>query len=107
MNPGTALLCLENPQARLIIRNDGSGEFIEGASGARLKFGAVGLQEEGPVENGLCWHRSDRLIGEQYACRFRGEALGPDRARFVILGERGEERGAFVCRCALLARADA
>jgi hypothetical protein len=92
------LLRIENERAALAVREDASAEWRDRRTGAVARFGAVGLQEDGPIENGLCWHRTDRLIGEQYACRFRGAALGPDRARFVVLGEDGEERGAFVVR---------
>lgn len=89
------ILRLEGDRTIYQLYSDGSATFRRGDQ--ELVFGAVGLQEEGEVENGLCWHRTDRMIGEQYACRFRVEALGEGRARFVVIGEEGEERGAFVC----------
>lgn len=94
----TTLLELRNDHGAFTLYADASAEWRTPTGGAVARFGPVGLQEDGPIENGLCWHRTDRLIGEQYACRFRGTALGADRARFIVIGERGEERGAFVAR---------
>ncbi len=47
-----------------------------------------------------CWHRSDRVIPEQYAGRFCGERKG-DGIRFALLGHMGEERGVFTCSARL------
>ncbi len=93
------LVCQErNECLDVTVFDDASAEMIDKRTGQIWRMGAVALQEIGPVENDLCWNRGQRLIGEQYAGRFRGEALGEGRVRFVVVDEQGERQGALVCR---------
>lgn len=102
MNADASILTLADQALEFKLQGDGSASLIRLADGVRMDFGAVGLQEDGPIENGLCWHRGDRLIGEQYACRFRASALDSERARLVLVDEEGVERGGFTCRFRLV-----
>ncbi len=101
MKEAGQIVSMENGAGALMVREDGSAVWVAREDGTRFAFGRVGLQEDGPIENGLCWHRIDRLIGEQYACRFHGQAVGPDRVRWQVLDEDGVARGAFSAHYAL------
>jgi hypothetical protein len=61
---------------------------------AEWRFGPVAFQEEGPVDEGAVWLRTERSICEQYPGRFSGVVEG-DGFRFWVLDAEGSSRGSF------------
>jgi len=95
------VLCLRNDHLELTLNEDASAEFVDLATGTRWSMGRVALQEEGPIEVGHVWPRSERSICEQFPGRFRIQAVGGDSLRVTVLGRLGEPVGDFRLRVSL------
>jgi hypothetical protein len=84
----------QNDHVRFELRADGSFAWQD-AEGRRWESGRVALQEEGPIDVGHVWNRSERSICEQFPGRFRVAPEG-DGFRVTVLGRFGEDLGTFL-----------
>ncbi|MDQ8208865.1 DUF5696 domain-containing protein [Coraliomargarita sp. SDUM461003] len=96
----TQLWSAENDSLSVVVYSDASVVIVDKVNDAIWRMGAAALQEEGPINEGHVWLRTERSICEQYPGRFRGECEG-DLCRFTLLGREGEPRGDFRCRFVL------
>jgi hypothetical protein len=97
--PGTVLQ-LDNDLLSVAIHEDASAAFLDRATGERWEMGPVALQEEGPIDIGHVWPRSERSICEQFPGRFRVAAEG-EGLRVMVLGREREPVGSFRLSVAL------
>jgi hypothetical protein len=74
--------------------SDATAIVTDQRNGAEWRFGPVALQEEGAVDEGAVWSRTERSICEQYPGRFSGVAEGKGY-RFWVLDTEGRSRGSF------------
>jgi hypothetical protein len=79
---------------RFKLFSDATATVVDRQEGEGWRFGAVAFQEEGPVDEGAVWLRTERSICEQYPGRFVGIAEG-DGFRFWVLDAEGSSRGSF------------
>ncbi len=85
---------------RLKLYSDASAVVSDERSGVEWRFGSVAFQEEGPVDEGAVWLRTERSICEQYPGRFSGVVEG-DGYRFWVLDSEANSRGSFHVRLAI------
>ncbi len=97
-----AILRLTGPSGTLRVAASGALAFEPAGGGPPLHCGPYGLQERGPFENGLCWSRGDRLIGEQYSNTLEARRLDDGRVRLDVAAEDGTRPGGFVARFAVM-----
>lgn len=90
----------ENEYLKVTVQPDASVQIIDKINDVVWEMGPVALQEEGPIDVGHVWLRTERSICEQYAGRFRGESVG-EHLRFTLLGCERREIGQFTCRIRL------
>jgi hypothetical protein len=79
---------------RVKLYSDATAIVADHADGPGWRFGPVALQEEGPVDEGAVWLRTERSICEQYPGRFLGVVEG-EGFRFWVLDAEGSSRGSF------------
>jgi hypothetical protein len=79
---------------RLKLYSDATAIVSDLRNSAEWRFGPVAFQEEGPVDEGAVWLRTERSICEQYPGRFLGDVEG-DGFRFWVLDAEGSSRGSF------------
>src|SRR5580658_4354704 len=79
---------------RVKLYSDATAIVSDQRNSMEWRFGPVALQEEGPVDEGAVWLRTERSICEQYPGRFAGVAEG-DGFRFWVLDSEGNSRGSF------------
>ena len=79
---------------RVKLYSDGTALVTDLRNGVDWRFGPVAFQEEGPVDDGAVWMRTERSMCEQYPGRFLGIAEG-DGFRFWVLDAEGHSRGSF------------
>jgi hypothetical protein len=91
---GETVLSLENERLRFELRADGSAGILDRAADRAWRFGAVAIQEYGPVQDDHCWQRQSRFHPEQYPGRFRAAREGGG-VRFTLVGRQGREEGTF------------
>ncbi len=96
----TPVLHRRNDHLEATLFDDGSLAFVHLATGERWTTGRVALQEDGPIDIGHVWPRTERSMCEQFPGRFRAKPDG-DAARVTLLGRLGEETGAFTVRLEL------
>lgn len=86
----------ENEFLSVSLNADASAVIRDKTNGVEWKMGPVALQEEGPINQGHVWLRTDRSSCEQFPGRFRGVREG-DAVRFTLLGREGQPVGDFRC----------
>jgi hypothetical protein len=91
----------ENEFLAVSIAADAQITIIDKQRKQSWQTGRVALQETAPIDIGHVWLRTQRSICEQYAGRFRGEALNSDTLKFTVLSPLGHEMGQFTCRLRL------
>jgi Family of unknown function (DUF5696) len=79
---------------RVKLYSDATAIVSDRQNGAEWRFGSVAFQEEGPVDEGAVWLRTERSICEQYPGRFAGVVEGAG-FRFWVLDSEGSSRGSF------------
>src|SRR5580704_5219637 len=79
---------------RVKLFSDATAIVVDKPNAAEWRFGPVAFQEEGPVDEGAVWLRTDRSVCEQYPGRFSGVREG-DGYRFWVLDTEGQSRGSF------------
>jgi Family of unknown function (DUF5696) len=98
--PQGVLKQLENDFLNVVIHADASLEITDKRRGEVWRSGPVAIQEEGPIDEGSVFARTDRTICEQYPGRFAGTVDGaPDgeQLRFQLIGRQGEVMGGLLC----------
>ena len=88
------LLATVRERLRFQLFSDGTAVVEDPKNGAEWRFGAVAFQEEGAIDEGVVWLRTERSICEQYPGRFAGKAEG-EGFRFWVLDTEGQSRGSF------------
>jgi hypothetical protein len=86
----------ENEFLSVSLHADASVDIRDKTNGATWRMGSVAFQEDGPVEVGHVWLRTDRSLCEQFPGRFHGVREG-DAIRFTLLGREGQPVGDFHC----------
>lgn len=86
---------LENDFLKIIIHNDASMEVMDKKRKQTWLSGLVAMQEEGPIDEGYVFNRTDRSISEQYPGRFLGTNEG-ESIRYILIGRQKEKMGEFV-----------
>lgn len=89
------LQLLENDFLKVTINSDASMEVFDKKRQQAWQSGPVAMQEEGPIDRGYVFNRTDRSICEQYPGRFAGTKEG-DNIRFMLIGRQNEKMGEFV-----------
>jgi hypothetical protein len=79
---------------RVKLFSDATAIVSDRRNDTEWRFGPVAFQEEGPVDEGAVWLRTERSICEQYPARFTGIVEG-DGFRFWVLDSEGSNRGSF------------
>ena len=79
---------------RVKLLSDATAIVAERQDGPGWRFGPVAFQEEGLVDDGAVWMRTERSMCEQYPGRFSGIVEG-DGFRFWVLDAEGHSRGSF------------
>lgn len=97
MSKQKTLWSAENEFLSVRIRSDASAVIYDKRHDATWRMGAVALQEEGSIDQGHVWLRTERSICEQFPGRFRGRMDG-DLCCFTLLGREGQALGDFRCR---------
>ncbi len=96
LEPGREVLQkLENNFLKICIYNDASMEITDKQRQQNWLSGPVAMQEEGLIDEGYVFNRTDRSICEQYPGRFSGTKEG-DNIRFILIGRQKEKMGEFV-----------
>ncbi len=96
----TNLCSDENEFLSIVVHSDASVDIRDKVHGTTWRMGAAALQEEGPIDEGHVWLRTERSNCEQFPGRFRGEKDG-EFCRFTLLGREGQALGEFRCRFVL------
>jgi len=86
----------ENEFLSVCLHADASAVIRDKTNNIVWRMGPVALQEEGPINEGHVWLRTDRSMCEQFPGRFRGTREG-DACRFTLLGREGQPVGDFRC----------
>ncbi|MGE5557314.1 MAG: DUF5696 domain-containing protein [Bacillota bacterium] len=84
-----------NEHLHIQVFEDASAVIRE-KNGRTWRMGPVALQEMEEIDRDHVWTRHERSVCEEYAGRFKGEALG-EKIRFKVRDESGQEKGAFIC----------
>ncbi|MFA6286191.1 MAG: DUF5696 domain-containing protein [Opitutaceae bacterium] len=87
----------ENEFLAVTVHADASADIHDKTNHASWRMGSVAFQEEGPIEVGHVWLRTDRSLCEQFPGRFQGTREG-DTIRFTLLGREGQPVGDFRCK---------
>ena len=87
---------LENDYMKVVIYSDATADLLDKKTGTKWQMGPVMFQDEGPIDVGHVWQRTERMKPEQYPGRFRGVRAG-DSIRFTLLGYYLREMGTFKC----------
>lgn len=93
----TSLWTAENEFLSVVVHADASAVIYDKINDATWRMGPVALQEDGPIDAGHVWLRTDRSMCEQFPGRFRGKRES-DLCCFTLLGREGQELGDFRCR---------
>ena len=86
---------LENDFLKVVIYSDASMEITDKKRKQSWVSGPVAMQEEGPIDNGYVFNRTDRSICEEYPGRFAGTKTG-DNINYTLIGRQKENMGGFV-----------
>ena len=86
----------ENEFLAVTIHTDASADIRDKTNNVFWRMGSVAFQEDGPIEVGHVWLRTDRSLCEQFPGRFQGTREG-DAVRFTLLGREGQPLGDFRC----------
>lgn len=84
----------ENEFLSVSIHSDASAVIHDKADGVTWRMGAVAMQEDGPIDVGHVWLRTERSLCEQFPGRFLGIRDG-ETCRFTLLGREGQPLGDF------------
>jgi len=79
---------------RVKLYSDATAILSDQRNSVEWRFGSVAFQEEGPVDEGAVWLRTERSICDQYPGRFAGIVEGGG-FRFWVLDPEGSNRGSF------------
>lgn len=93
----TSLWSAENEFLSVTLNTDASAVILDKTNGVTWKMGPVALQEDGPIDVGHVWLRTDRSMCEEFPGRFRGKMEG-DICCFTLLGLEGRPLGDFRCQ---------
>ncbi len=96
----TLLISDENEFISLRYFSDASAEIFDKKNNQHWKMIPVALQEEGEIDAGDVWLRTERSFCEQYPGYFHGE-VHRDRIRFTLFGYLRKYVGQFSCRISL------
>lgn len=96
----TSILSLRNEHLQVELFDDASASIIDRGRGCAWKVGSMALQDEGPIDVGHCWLRTERSLCETFPASFAGERVG-EAVRFRIIGRAEEPLGSFVTRWTL------
>ncbi len=91
---------LENDYMKVVIYSDATADLLDKKTGTKWQMGPVMFQDEGPIDVGHVWQRTERMKPEQYPGRFRGKKAG-DSIEFTLLGYYLKEMGTFRCNVKL------
>ncbi len=97
MTAQSNLWSAENEFLSVTVRTDASVDIIDKVHDTTWRMGAVALQEEGSIDEGHVWLRTDRSMCEQFPGRFSGRKDG-GLCHFTLLGREGQALGDFRCR---------
>jgi len=87
---------LENDYMKVVIYSDATADLLDKKTNTKWQMDPVMFQDEGAIDAGHVWQRTERMKPEQYPGRFRGTRLG-DAIRFTLLGYHLKEMGTFKC----------
>ena len=87
----------ENEFLAVTVHTDASADIRDKTNGASWRMGSVALQEDGPIEVGHVWLRTDRSLCEQFPGRFQGTHESGNTVRFTLLGREDQPMGDFHC----------
>lgn len=87
------LLDLSNEHLRLEVFADASACIHDGGTGTTWRMASHAMQDEGTVDVGHTWQRTDRSICEQYVATFRGTRVDANHVVFERIDELGRARG--------------
>lgn len=90
----------ENEALSVTIQADAAAQIHDKRHNFSWRMSKVALQEEGSVDVGHVWQRTERSVCEQYAGRFQVEAQG-DHLRYTLFGRERRVIGQFNCRVRL------
>lgn len=90
----------ENEFLSVTVHADASADIRDKNNDTSWRMGSVAFQEDGPIEVGHVWLRTDRSLCEQFPGRFLGVREG-DAIRFTLLGREGQPAGDFHCEFSL------
>ncbi len=85
----------ENDFLKVVIYNDASMEITDKKRTQNWLSGSAAMQEEGSIDEGYVFNRTDRSICEQYPGRFAGQKEG-ENIRYILIGRQKEKMGEFV-----------
>jgi hypothetical protein len=88
---------MENDYMKVIVNSDASMEITDKQNKHTWLAGPVAMQEEGTIDVGHHWLRTDRGSLEQYPGRFAGEKAGNYLQFKLIEAPLGRVTGSFVC----------
>jgi len=86
----------ENDFLSVTVHTDASAVIRDKTNDTTWRMGPVALQEDGPINQGHVWLRTDRSMCEQFPGRFQGTRDG-ETCRFTLLGREGQPVGDFRC----------
>lgn len=89
------LLDLSNAHLRVEVFADASAQISDAATGTTWRMNGHAMQDNGTVDVGHTWQRTDRSICEQYVGMFRGKRVDQNHIVFERIDELGQLRGWF------------
>jgi hypothetical protein len=95
------ILTHENESLRFVLNADGSAQIEDRVGGASWRMASIAYQEEGAIDAGHVWQRTERSSCEQFAGRFRLEAGSENVVRCTLLDELHQPLGDFRVRVVL------
>ncbi|CAM3032215.1 DUF5696 domain-containing protein [Rariglobus hedericola] len=87
----------ENEFLSVTVNADASADIRDKTNGTSWHMGSVAFQEDGAIEVGHVWLRTDRSLCEQFPGRFQGTLESDNTIRFTLLGREGQPVGTFDC----------
>jgi hypothetical protein len=93
----TSILSIDNEHLHVDLFDDASANITDKARGGAWRVGSLALQDEGPIDVGHCWLRTERSLCETFPASFKGQVLGQG-VRFRLFGRGDEPLGSFTTR---------
>ena len=90
-----AIKTIENQWLKAVVNEDASVSILDKTNQFEWQMGPVALQEDGEIDPGTVWLRSERSYPEQYPGHFKVARSG-DKLKYTVIDNIGVAKGSFV-----------